>query len=165
MKEERAYNTTLDKIFADLIAELEKQPVSRKKALELENQFLNTLHNAYGIGIKIDDLSSTSEQANQKIVLDMTVLSKRSSKYALNSIQENASKLALILVLIFVGILFITVGFLLIITPASAEFEIATLFYFNENDGFTVMDLIALSIVFIGIFFFLRAFVATDKKD
>ena len=48
---------------------------------------------------------------------------------------------------------------------ASAEFEIATLFYFNEHDGFTVSDAFALVVIFIGIFFFIKAFVAQDKKE
>ncbi len=165
MKRERAYSTTLDKIFAELLAELEKQPISRNKAIELERRFLATMDNAYGIQSATNNSVLDSDNLNEEIVLDMNKLLRDKSLFTLSSIPHKVTSWVLILVLSFVGILFITVGFLLIITPASAEFEIATLFYFNENDGFTVMDLIALIIVFIGIYFFLRAFVATDKKD
>jgi hypothetical protein len=165
MKRERAYNTTLDKIFAELLAELEKQPISRNKAIELERRFLATMDNAYGIQSETNKSVLDSGNLNEEISLDMNKLLRDKSLFTLSSIPHKVTSWVLILVLSFVGILFITVGFLLIITPASAEFEIATLFYFNEYDGFTVMDLIALIIVFIGIYFFLRAFVATDKRD
>ncbi|TAG08234.1 MAG: hypothetical protein EAZ13_04895 [Sphingobacteriia bacterium] len=165
MKRERAYNTTLDKIFAELLAELEKQPISRNKAIELERRFLSTMNNAYGVESETNKSVLDSGNLNEEISLDMNKLLRDKSLFTLSSIPHKVTSWVLILVLSFVGILFITVGFLLIITPASAEFEIATLFYFNEYDGFTVMDLIALIIVFIGIYFFLRAFVATDKRD
>ncbi len=165
MKQERAYSTTLDKLFAEFLSELEKQPVSKQKAVELENKFLATLNYAYGTSHKSITPEILSENPCEAITLNMNKLSREKAPFSISNIHKQASKWALLLVLSFVGILFITVGFLLIITPASAEFEIATLFYFNEYDGFTVMDLIALSIVFIGIYFFLRAFVVTDKKD
>ncbi|SKA17039.1 hypothetical protein [Sediminibacterium ginsengisoli] len=53
---------------------------------------------------------------------------------------------------IIVAILIITLGFSMIILPAPASFELYTLFYFNREDGFTLMDLISLIIVFAGIY-------------
>lgn len=51
-----------------------------------------------------------------------------------------------------ISILLITLGFAMIVMPAPPYFEMYTIFYFNENDGFTLMDLISLIIVFCGIF-------------
>ncbi len=59
-----------------------------------------------------------------------------------------------------ISILLIALGFAMIILPTPAVFEIYTLFYFNHNDGFTVMDLISLIIVFCGIY----TLVTIDKK-
>jgi hypothetical protein len=56
------------------------------------------------------------------------------------------------LIRIIISLLFITLGFAMIILPAPPYFEMYTIFYFNENDGFTLMDLISLLIVFCGVF-------------
>lgn len=53
---------------------------------------------------------------------------------------------------LIISILMITLGFAMIIMPAPPYFEMYTIFYFNESDGFTLMDLISLIIVFCGIF-------------
>jgi hypothetical protein len=53
---------------------------------------------------------------------------------------------------IIISLLMITLGFAMIILPAPPYFEMYTIFYFNENDGFTLMDLISLLIVFCGVF-------------
>ena len=63
-----------------------------------------------------------------------------------------------------IGILFITVGFFLIVNPATPEMEIVTLFYFNEYDGFTLLDFFALLIIILGIYFFIRAFVKRENR-
>lgn len=53
---------------------------------------------------------------------------------------------------IVISLLLITLGFAMIVMPAPPYFEMYTIFYFNANDGFTLMDLISLIIVFCGIF-------------
>jgi hypothetical protein len=58
---------------------------------------------------------------------------------------------------IFIGIIMITLGMAMIIMPAPPYFEMFTIFYFNDNDGVTLMDLIALLIVFTGVYLFLNA--------
>ena len=46
----------------------------------------------------------------------------------------------------------ITLGMGMIIMPAPPYFEMFTIFYFNPNDGVTIMDLISLLIVFTGVY-------------
>jgi hypothetical protein len=53
---------------------------------------------------------------------------------------------------IIISLLIITLGLAMIILPAPPYFEMYTIFYFNENDGFTLMDLISLLIIFCGVF-------------
>jgi hypothetical protein len=45
----------------------------------------------------------------------------------------------------------------MIIMPAPPYFEMFTVFYFNDNDGVTIMDIISLLIVFTGVYLFLNA--------
>lgn len=57
------------------------------------------------------------------------------------------------------GVIMITLGMAMIIMPAPPYFEMFTIFHFNPNDGVTLMDLIALLIVFAGVYLFLNALV------
>ncbi|MES2826835.1 MAG: hypothetical protein V4687_01715 [Bacteroidota bacterium] len=56
-----------------------------------------------------------------------------------------------------IGLLFVTLGFAMIIMPAPPYFEMFTVFYFNPNDGVTLMDLISLIIVAVGIYIMINA--------
>ncbi|MET3113867.1 hypothetical protein AAKU52_001598 [Pedobacter sp. CG_S7] len=58
---------------------------------------------------------------------------------------------------IIIGILFVTLGFAMIIMPAPPYFEMFTIFYFNPNDGVTLMDLISLIIIAVGIYIIVEA--------
>lgn len=60
-------------------------------------------------------------------------------------------------VIIIIGVVMITLGMAMIIMPAPPYFEMFTIFHFNANDGVTLMDLIALLIVFTGVYLFLNA--------
>ncbi|MFA6248895.1 MAG: hypothetical protein WC615_18270 [Mucilaginibacter sp.] len=61
------------------------------------------------------------------------------------------------MVVAIIGITMITLGMAMIIMPAPPYFEMFTIFHFNPNDGVTLMDLIALLIVFTGVYLFLNA--------
>lgn len=56
-----------------------------------------------------------------------------------------------------IGLLFITLGFAMIIMPAPPYFEMFTIFYFSENDGVTLMDLISLIIIATGIYIMVKS--------
>ncbi len=58
---------------------------------------------------------------------------------------------------IIIGFLFVTLGFAMIILPAPPYFEMFTIYYFNENDGVTLMDLISLIIIATGIFIIVKS--------
>lgn len=58
---------------------------------------------------------------------------------------------------ILIGVLFITLGFAMIIMPAPQYFEMFTIFYFNPNDGVTLMDLISLIIIAVGIYIIINS--------
>lgn len=62
------------------------------------------------------------------------------------------------IVMFILSILLIVVGFAMIIMPAPPSFEIFTVFYFNQNDGVTIMDLVSLLIIFGGVLMFILNF-------
>ena len=62
-------------------------------------------------------------------------------------------------VLLAIAMVMIVLGAAMILVPAPPSFEILTLYYFNPNDGITVMDLVSLIIVFGGIYLFLATLI------
>jgi len=61
------------------------------------------------------------------------------------------------IVLFAISITMITLGFGMIIMPAPPFFEMFTIFYFNPNDGITIMDLISLIVILAGVYFLIKA--------
>jgi small-conductance mechanosensitive channel len=63
------------------------------------------------------------------------------------------------LILRCIAVLLIIIGIAMIAVPSpSPVFEIATLYYFNPNDGITIMDLISLVIILFGMYIFIHTF-------
>ena len=63
------------------------------------------------------------------------------------------------LILRCIAVLLVIIGLSMILVPSpSAVFEIATLYYFNPNDGITVMDLVSLVIILFGVYIFIHTF-------
>jgi len=164
MPQEMNEKSELDLHFEHFLEELEKEPLSRLKAVELEHRFLKAIQHHPSFKSFEQGMPSTAYARDAEIVLDMEKLLKEKHLFSLQKLPENAARWASGLALSAVGVLFITIGFVLIVSPASPEFEIATIFYFNEYDGFTVMDLFSLVLIFVGIYFFIRAFIAKENN-
>ncbi|MHA4895135.1 hypothetical protein ACXZ1K_10300 [Pedobacter sp. PWIIR3] len=64
-----------------------------------------------------------------------------------------------------IGLLFVTLGFAMIIMPAPPYFEMFTIYYFNNNDGVTLMDLISLIIVAVGIYIMINALLNLKSNE
>lgn len=80
---------------------------------------------------------------------------KIDSNISKNYLRKNAIQKAVMFIL---SILLIVVGFAMIIMPAPPSFEIFTVFYFNANDGVTIMDLVSLLVIFGGVLLFVLNF-------
>ncbi len=59
-------------------------------------------------------------------------------------------------VLIVIALAMITLGLAMIVIPAPPYFEMFTIYYFTENDGITLMDVISCIIILIGIYLLVR---------
>ena len=64
-----------------------------------------------------------------------------------------------------IGIILITFGFAMIIMPAPPYFEMFTIIYFTQDDGFTLMDLISLLIVFTGVYLFVTSIIKIKRLE
>lgn len=60
-------------------------------------------------------------------------------------------------VLSIIGLVLIMLGFAMIIMPAPPYFEMFTIFYFNPNDGVTLMDVISLLIILSGVYLLVKS--------
>lgn len=87
----------------------------------------------------------------EKLLSETKIDSNISSSY----LKKNAFQKGIMFIL---AILLIVFGFAMIIMPAPPSFEIFTVFYFNANDGVTIMDLVSLLIIFGGVLLFVLNF-------
>ena len=105
----------------------------------------------------LDTLNASREELVDEfsILLSSNQFDSRVKKKKRSRIGEGMSRI----VLFVISITMITLGFGMIIMPAPPFFEMYTLFYFNPNDGITVMDLISLLVILFGIFFLIKAII------
>lgn len=64
-----------------------------------------------------------------------------------------------------IAVVAIVLGLAMIIMPAPPSFEIYTVFYFSQNDGVTIMDLVSLLIVLCGVFLFITTVSNKNKRS
>ena len=110
---------------------------------------------------KLDDMNASPLELadNLEILLSQYQLdSKVSRKMVFVKRMVKAS-------ILIIGIILITLGFAMIIMPAPPYFEMFTIFWFSIDDGVTLMDLIALLIVFTGVYLFLSSIIKISKLE
>lgn len=108
--------------------------------------------------IKAFKIIDENDNASREDLLDefssLLLSHKIDSKITSNYIKSQQTSR---IFLIITGILLIAFGFAMIVMPAPPYFEMFTIFYFNDQDGITLMDLISLAVIFSGIFVFIRS--------
>ncbi len=82
------------------------------------------------------------------------------SKFTSTVIKRSATKR---IVLALIGLVMITLGFAMIIMPAPPYFEMFTIYYFSNDDGVTLMDLISLIIVLCGVYLLVTSLIKHKK--
>lgn len=104
---------------------------------------------------KIEAFEALDEQPDLSRIDLLNNLDVLLSKHQLNSDltkKQFKKDLTNRIILILTGIVIITLGFSMIILPAPPYFEMFTVFYFNDHDGVTIMDLISLVIILVGVY-------------
>lgn len=67
-------------------------------------------------------------------------------------------------VVVAIGLVMIMLGMGMIIMPAPPNFEMFTLFYFNKDDGVTIMDVISLLIILTGVYLIISMFIKKNPN-
>jgi hypothetical protein len=151
----------------ELLLLLENSNMDNKSIIKLQERFNTAVEQnkastgKFKVFEELDEVNATRLELAENLenLLSMYELdSKVSQKYI------NAERL-LKFVLMITSMLLIAFGFALIVMPATPEFEMFTIFHFTRDDGFTLMDLIALLIVFTGVYLFIRSVVKTNWQD
>lgn len=105
---------------------------------------------------KIDKLSETSSREELldefSVLLTNTRIDSSQTRKFIR--QERTSNF----VLMMIGVVMIGLGFAMIIMPAPPYFEMFTIYYFNPNDGVTIMDVISLLIILAGVYLLIKTF-------
>lgn len=135
----------IDEKLEELIAMLSHTNINGEVARYFKQQFDHAIKNANKDHIHMHELHDEvgillANSAVKKNRLKRYLQGKRISNYILAA----------------VGIIMIIMGFGMIIIPAPPFFEMFTIYYFNRNDGITVMDLISLLIILAGVYFFIK---------
>ncbi|WP_256006454.1 hypothetical protein [Pedobacter deserti] len=145
----------LDELLA-LLKESEIDSENIKAIRGRVNQVLDDKLEAQNAIKDVKDLASSEMDKLEQ--LDQLEILLNKSRFDSGQVRQPRFKiLAYKGIKILIGLLFVTLGFAMIIMPAPPYFEMFTIFYFNPDDGVTLMDLISLIIVATGIFIILNA--------
>jgi hypothetical protein len=155
IRSKKAIEAKLD----ELIQLLAESDLTGKETHDLSRYFNNSIENIAKYRDYITRQPLELSRKTDVMTEEMGILIQQVKKK--QRVTENTRKSFPAIVRIIISVLLITLGFAMIILPAPPYFEIYTIFYFNEQDGFTVMDLISLIIVFCGVF----ALIASIQKE
>jgi hypothetical protein len=109
--------------------------------------------------VSLADLNKLEQLDQLEILLNTNYIdSKQTRKMRFDRLFGNIVK-------IVIGFLFVTLGFAMIIMPAPPYFEMFTIFYFNPNDGVTLMDLISLIIIATGIYIIIKPIASLKSNE
>lgn len=109
--------------------------------------------------VSLGDLNKIDQLDKLEFLLNSNYIdSKQTRKMRFDQVAGNIIK-------IIIGFLFVTLGFAMIIMPAPPYFEMFTIFYFNPNDGVTLMDLISLIIIATGFYIIIKPIVSSKSNE
>lgn len=149
----------IDNKVNELTELLRKNPPDKEQAQNIRKRIDEAIETS-SIPKTIDAYRELDKEQNRLELLDdlELLLSQHplDSEAAKNYLYRERMKKTLVLC---IGIIMITLGMGMIIMPAPPYFEMFTIFYFNKNDGITIMDVISLLIVFTGVYLFISAII------
>lgn len=135
----------IDEKLEELIGMLSHTQINDEVARYFKQQFDHALKNA-----NTDHVHKHELHDEAAILLANSALKKNKLKRYLQGRRVSN------IILIVIGIVMMVMGFGMIIMPAPPVFEMFTIYYFNRNDGITIMDLISLLIILAGVYFLIR---------
>jgi hypothetical protein len=171
IKENNTHEMTTARFFAERALEAEEkldELISIIKQSDLDEDNIARLQQKFNNALAVNNenknvisafkvIDSKDDASREDLLNEFSTLllsNKIDSKITSNYLRAKRSSR---LFLMLIGIIMIALGFAMIVMPAPPYFEMFTIFYFNQDDGITLMDLISLAIIFAGIFVFIRS--------
>jgi hypothetical protein len=153
--------TAIDSKLDELVGLLSNSEIDSRKIKQLKqrvNQALDQVEATKNHHMSTIDTQTAGDAENRaqllnefSVLLASHPVDSRMSKKFLRV--ERFSKLFLVLI----SVLLILLGFAMIVMPAPPYFEMFTIFYFNPEDGVTLMDVISLLIILSGIYLLVKS--------
>ena len=147
----------IDQKIQELVTILDRTVLNKNQIQKYQNRINAAFQNTVSSTDLVKPFTSQKEESTLsreelldnlgKLLNNNEIDSNVSKRY----LRKNAFQKFLICV---IGIILIATGFAMIIMPAPPSFELFTVFYFNANDGVTIMDLVSLLIILSGVFLF-----------
>lgn len=146
---------------------LDKSALNSTAIKELKIKIDKAIHKKMLGQPLLDELKSLATSKMDKLdQLDQLEVLLKSSHFDSRSIKKLTFKAALYRVIKgVIGLLFVILGFAMIIMPAPPYFEMFTIFYFTQDDGVTLMDLISLIVVAVGIYIIIKSALNLSTND
>ncbi|HVX50921.1 MAG TPA: hypothetical protein VHB48_12230 [Chitinophagaceae bacterium] len=153
-------NEDIEKKLDELILLLKNSGIDSEKIKQYQKRFNDAVDNT-----RIDAYKKLDNEAlsREELLNDLGKLLEENpvnSKITSNIIKRSATKR---IVIGAIGLAMITLGFAMIIMPAPPYFEMFTVFYFSNDDGITLMDLISLVIVLCGVYLLVMSIIKHKK--
>ncbi|HET8829101.1 MAG TPA: hypothetical protein VFM79_07150 [Pelobium sp.] len=151
---------SVDDKLNDLIKALNKTDINSDNIKSLQSKFNKAIDNKLTESELIEEFKKVDDDHLSRL----EKLDKIESILKNNYIDTKAVKSAAVkrfaemIVPVILGFVMLTLGLAMIIMPAPPYFEMFTIFYFNVNDGFTLMDLISLIIILTGVFTIIKSY-------
>ena len=155
------HNPVLENKVRELIEEIGFSAVDKHQAHLYQQQIADAFENSAVRQKKVapfQELGQDNNLSREELLEGLEkLLAENPIDSKINTQQTHRNTLQKVIMFIM-AIILITVGFSMIILPTPPSFEIFTIYYFNANDGVTIMDLISLLIIFGGVLMFVLNF-------
>ncbi len=154
-------SSELEQKIQELIALIQLTVLNKEQIKHYQNQIIEAFQKTHSSSDLILPFKELSEENNlsREELLDglekLLTVNKIDSKVSRAYLRRHTFQKIL---LCLIAIILIGTGFAMIIMPAPPSFELFTVFYFNPNDGVTIMDLVSLLIILSGVFLFVLNF-------
>jgi len=153
-------DTDIEKKLDELIAILQSGNIDSEKLKHYQKRFNDAVEQCNLAAFKQldNEVLSREEMLNNlgALLQQHPVNSKMTAKLVKKSTTKR-------IVLGLIGLVMVTLGFGMIIMPAPPYFEMFTIFYFNNDDGVTLMDLISLLVILCGIYLLVTSAIKHKK--
>jgi len=139
----------------ELIALLNNTNLDSERAKQYQKRIEQAIRHSANLSEQVKSFQEVgdNEALTREEMLDRMGMLLSEHKIDSNIVKQNNRRGKLpALITCLIGITMIILGFAMIIMPAPPSFEIYTVFYFSENDGVTIMDLVSLLIILCGVF-------------